>query len=166
MQVNIRPLKKDDAKTSVKWRNDPMLWVHTKFRALHEVTLEDEQNWIIKVMNDPLSARFAIIVDEVYVGNIYLTDILKGTAEYHIFIGDRKYWGKGVARAASLRILSYGKDILKLKKISLLVKKENIGAYYLYSTLGFIESGNIDSGFSQMTLNLHEWNNNSRATMG
>ena len=48
------------------------------------------------------------MVDDVYVGNIYLTDINGESAEYHIFIGEKDYWGKGIAEEASHQILKYG----------------------------------------------------------
>lgn len=123
MDIHIRPITIEDAQTSVKWRNIPELWVHTKFKANREITLEDEINWVKKVTNDPTSVRFAIIADDTYVGNIYLTDIGNKSADYHIFIGDKNYWGKGVARVASVQIIDYGKEALGLETISLAVKK-------------------------------------------
>jgi diamine N-acetyltransferase len=40
------------------------------------------------------SRRFAILADDTYVGNIYLTDINDKTAEYHIFIGGKTFGAK------------------------------------------------------------------------
>ena len=83
--------------------------------------------------------RCAIIVNGVYVGNIYLTDINNGTATYHIFIGDKTYWGKGVAKQASRQIIQYGFSQLRLHTICLHVRKANIRAHCLYQSLGFID---------------------------
>lgn len=157
MKVSIRPIEKNDVKKSVIWRNIPDIWVHTKFKATREITLKDEEEWFERITNDPTSARFAIIADGVYVGNIYLTDILSGTAEYHIFIGEREYWGKGIARSASIHILDYAKNVLRIDMVSLYVKKENAGAYHLYSKLGFIETAKKDGDFLQMILYLDDW---------
>ena len=82
--------------------------------------------------------RCAISADEVYVGNIYLTDIGGGSATYHIFIGDKNYWGKGIAREASRQIIDYGFKELNLDKIVLEVKKLNERAVKLYLSLGFV----------------------------
>lgn len=165
MNVTIRPLQVEDAKVSVVWRNTPDLWVHTKFKATHKITLQNEMDWIEKVTSDPTCARFAIIADDQYVGNIYLTDIADGEAEYHIFIGEKAYWGKGVARKASELIIDYGESTLKLERIKLLVKKENAGAYHLYATLGFIETYSADDGFVEMMLNLDKSSDQSRDTI-
>lgn len=161
----IRKLNLSDAVTSVKWRNIPELWVHTKFKATKKITLDDEEEWLQKAIDDPTSVRFAIVADEEYIGNIYLTDITKSSAEYHIFIGERRYWGKGIARAASILIIDYGKNVLKLKKIMLYVKKENRGACHLYSSLGFVENGLHEDGFFGMELDLLHWKGDPRAKM-
>ncbi len=139
MHVAIRPLKEEDAYTSVKWRNDSEVFKYTGNTYAHEITIESELAWIRKVMANPNDYRCAIISDGVYVGNIYLTEIEDGGAHYHIFIGDKSYWGKGVAKKASKLIIEYGFRELHLDIITLRVKKENISACCLYKSLGFRE---------------------------
>ncbi|HET6746724.1 MAG TPA: GNAT family N-acetyltransferase [Candidatus Saccharimonadales bacterium] len=153
MNVTIRPLKEEDARTSVKWRNMPELWTYTTFKADHEITIEDELKWIRAVIKDPTSARFAIMADDDYVGNIYLTGLTKETGEYHIFIGNKAYWGKGIARKASELIIDYGREKLGLKTIILGVKPANVAAFHLYESLGFIKTGE-EEGFTRMKLSL------------
>lgn len=126
-----------DAYTSVKWRNDPQVFKFTGNTYNHEITIESELDWIRRVISNPNDYRCAIIVDNNYVGNIYLTDIQNKMAEYHIFIGDRDYWGKGVARKASKLILEYAFYLLQLNEVRLSVRKENVAAYNLYYKLGF-----------------------------
>ena len=121
-KVIIRTLEIADAEISWRWRNNPEIWKLTGSRPLAEITFEIESNWIEKVVNDETSKRFAILVDDVYVGNIQLTNIIKSeVAEYHIFIGDTNYWNKGIARLASLQIIRYSKNVLKLNKLVLQV---------------------------------------------
>jgi diamine N-acetyltransferase len=162
MKVRIRPLRRKDAYTSVEWRNIPELWVHTTFKASHEITIENELEWIEKVISDPRSARFAILADEVYVGNIYLTNIEDGVGEYHIFIGDRAYWGKGVARKASVEIIEHAKGTLNLSEIILGVSADNAGALHLYRSLGFVDDGLREDGFLAMKLDLSKWDGDPR----
>ena len=137
MQVTIRPLQEQDAFTSVQWRNDPEVFKYTGNTYDHEITIESELGWIRRVISNPNDYRCAILVDDKYVGNIYLTDICERSATYHIFIGDKNYWGKGIAREASRLIIDYGFRILKLDKIVLEVKKKNDRAFKLYKSLGF-----------------------------
>ncbi len=133
----IRPLKEDDAKTSFNWRNDSDIWHFTQSRPDHEITYEIEREWIKNVLKDNTCRRFAIIVNNVYVGNIQLTNIIKGTAEYHIFIGDKNYLGKGLSNYATYYILNFAKEELNLNEVYLSVHKNNTAAVKSYRRSGF-----------------------------
>ena len=139
--VLIRPLKVEDAQISWKWRNDPEVWKFTGSKPNVKVTFDIENEWILKVLEDSTSKRFAIIVDGKYVGNIQLTnlDLKSQAAQYHIFIGDKNYWGKGIAKLATFQILNYAKEILNLKEIYLHVKTNNTNAIEVYKKTGFVK---------------------------
>jgi len=137
MEVKIRPLVEADAYTSVKWRNDPEVFKYTGNTYNHEISIESELSWIRHAIMNHNEYRCAIIADGVYVGNIYLTDITSVDAEYHIFIGDKTYWNKGVAFKASLLIIDYAFSALSLQAINLTVRPQNTPAVNLYKRLGF-----------------------------
>ena len=137
MEVKIRPLKTDDAYTSYKWRNDPEVFRYTGNRYDHEISLESELNWIKQVIYKKDDYRCAILADGEYVGNIYLTEIDEKKAHFHIFIGNKAYWGKGVARKASEILLEYAFLELGLQIITLNVDLRNVPAIRLYEKLGF-----------------------------
>ncbi len=151
MEVTIRPLELADAGVSYKWRNDPEVFKFTGNTYHAPITLEMERAWIERVIGNPADYRCAILVDGEYVGNIYLTNIRGGEADYHIFIGNRAYWGKGIAKRASELILHEGFSKLGLKKINLRVRPQNEAACGLYARLGFRES-HRDAEFITMTL--------------
>lgn len=151
MNVTIRPLQEEDAYTSVIWRNDPDVFKFTGNTYNHEITIDSELNWIRKVINNADEYRCAILANDIYVGNIYLTNIEQGKAEYHIFLGNKEFWGKGVAYKASLLILEYGFIKLKLNSITLKVNKENMSAYNLYKKLGFVDI-NSEEGWIEMEI--------------
>jgi len=75
MEVKIRPLEPADALTSVIWRNDPEVFKYTGSVYTHTITLENEIEWINRVIGNADDYRCAIIADGKYVGNIYLTGI-------------------------------------------------------------------------------------------
>ena len=156
MEVKIRPLEENDANTSVKWRNDPEIWSHTAFSATKNVSVDDELKWIRTVIADASCRRFAILADDKYIGNIYLTNIAAGEAEYSIFIGEKSYWGKGVARKASEQIIDYARKTLKLKSVKLGVSEDNLAAVRLYKSLNFKEFSR-DNRFNWMRLDLKDW---------
>ena len=159
MNVSIRPLKIEDAYTSVKWRNDQDVFRFTRNTYDHLITIESELEWIERVINKKDDYRCAIEVDGIYVGNVYLTDIYSGEAEYHIFIGNKEYWGKGVAKEASKLIIQYAFDILKLSKVRLCVNKENVNAVKLYKYLGFNIIKTEDSWITMEVVNSDKSNN-------
>lgn len=156
MKVDIRLLKREDAYTSQKWRNDPEVFKYTGNTYFDYITIESELKWIDRVIKNKDEYRCAIIADGEYVGNIYLTGIEKGRADYHIFIGKRQYWGKGVARKASKLIIEYGFLHLNLKEIRLKVREENFAARKLYERLGFINISS-QSPWLEMILTLKDF---------
>lgn len=139
-KVVIRPLEISDAEVSWKWRNDEVVWKFTGSKPQNKITLEVELEWIKKVINEENSKRFAILVDDIYVGNIQLTNIQKGeTGEYHIFIGNKEYWNKGIAKYATSQIIKYAKNILNLKKLFLYVNPNHLHAIKLYNKCKFVK---------------------------
>ena len=141
MNVSIRPLEVSDAKVSWCWRNDPTIWKFTGSRPNITVTEAIETKWIKRVIKEKDSARFAILIQEgdsfTYIGNIQLTHIEDAKAEYHIFIGNTKFWGKGIAQKATMLILNYGFTALGLQTIWLEVRNSHKSAIHLYKKCGF-----------------------------
>ncbi|WP_102980805.1 GNAT family N-acetyltransferase [Chryseobacterium scophthalmum] len=153
--VYIRPLQENDAETSYKWRNDPSIWAFTASKPNNVITPEIEKRWMQKVIKDETSRRFAIIADNNYIGNIQITNINNDSAEYHIFIGVKEWWGKGISHLATYQILHFSKEILKLKKIYLSVSQENISAIKSYIKSGFTEVAR-ENGWLKMECKLIE----------
>lgn len=156
--VTIRPLKEEDAKTSYKWRNDKDVFELTTAVYDFEISYDMELLWIRRVIANMNDYRCAIEADGHYVGNIYLTGINGESAEYHIFIGDKDYWGKGVAKEASKQILSYAFNRLNLSFVYLHVKQENVKAIRLYQSLGMVKVDE-NNGIDKMVISRDEYQN-------
>lgn len=153
MDIYLRPLSLEDAKTSYKWRNDPEIWKYTDNRPDRKITQRTEESWLTKVSDRKDSARFAICIKNTdkYIGNVQLTSINNQTAEFHIFIGNKKYWGKKIAQKASRLILVYAKHQLHLKSVYLSVNLKNKTAISAYEKVGFTFSAIIEG---QMIIDL------------
>jgi RimJ/RimL family protein N-acetyltransferase len=76
---------------------------------------------------------------EKHIGNIKIDpiDLENSSGEYGILMGDRENWGKGYAKEATLRIIKYCFEELKLRQITLGVIDDNINAVKLYEKIGF-----------------------------
>ncbi len=169
INIYIRPLKETDADISWRWRNDQEIWKFTGNRPYTLVTQTIEKEWIRKVLSEDTSRRFAICIKETdeYIGNIQLTDIdlKKKQAVLHIFIGEKKYWGKGIASQATSSLIEIAKKELFLKRIILRVNRNNDSAIRVYLKNGFAvyneaefssssETGNVKDQFLRMTCDL------------
>lgn len=85
-------------------------------------------------------------------------DINKGLASFHIFIGEKKLWGKGIGQQATKLILKYAFSELGLEGILLEVNESNISACKIYKRMGFVSVGtNEASGFIKMKLTKEEF---------
>jgi diamine N-acetyltransferase len=151
MLVYIRPLILDDAKVSYAWRNDPSIWVYTNFRRPYPITPEIETSWLAGALDKQDQRRFAICIEELntYIGNVQLLDITERSAELHLFIGDKSYWGKGLGYQATMLILKYAFFELKLEHVYLRVHPANIPAIAIYEKAGF-EITKKDDGLMRM----------------
>lgn len=140
MVICLRKLEEKDAKISWKWRNDPEVWKQTGRKWNNVVTYDIERDWIKKVRKENDSIRFAICVGDSkeYIGNIQLTNIKKGSAKFHLFIGDKKFWGKGIGSRATELLIEQAKSLKTLREIRLSVKVDNKAAIKIYNKAGFV----------------------------
>ncbi|SER18725.1 GNAT family N-acetyltransferase [Pedobacter rhizosphaerae] len=153
-QIYLRPLELKDADVSYKWRNDPDVWTYTKFVLKNQITPDVERQWLSNKINLANEKRFAICLKDsnTYIGNIQLINIDEESAEFHLFIGDKAYWGKGIGYQASVMVLKYAFYNLHLKSIFLEVHADNAAAYSIYRKVGF-ETISKESEFLKMVIN-------------
>ena len=147
MNVTIRPLRTDDAAVSYKWRNNPDIWKYTGKKPDRVITYDIERDWLCEALKRTNERRFAICVgdENQYIGNIQLTDIDNRTAQFHIFIGEIDYHGKGVGTRATLLMLEYAFSTLGLKSVYLFVNAKNTTAIKMYERCGFRKLEEFDS---------------------
>jgi RimJ/RimL family protein N-acetyltransferase len=128
------------------WRNDPQIWTYTGFKATGYITPEIETEWLRNSLNKPDQIRFAICVRELdaYIGNVQLCNIQDKSAEFHVFIGNKVYWGKSIGYQAIKLILKYAFFERDLESVYLRVNPANIRALSLYEKAGFEITGKDD----------------------
>jgi RimJ/RimL family protein N-acetyltransferase len=84
-------------------------------------------------------------------------ELISRKAEFGITIGEKNYWGTGVAKAASNMLLHYAFQILKLEEVYLTVFEDNVRATQFFSNLGFVKTGNTfknENGTPLIEMNL------------
>ena len=139
-RLSLKPLNKYFlSQDYVNWLNDEE--VNRYLESGGDYTLEKLDGYLEEVERNP-KYFWAIILKETnkHIGNIKIDpiDLNHLFGEYGIMIGDRRVWGKGVAKEVSETIIDFCFNTLNFKKINLGVKKSNLKAIRLYKKLGFI----------------------------
>jgi [ribosomal protein S5]-alanine N-acetyltransferase len=121
------------------WLNDEE--VNRYLEIFEPYTMDRLHNYLETVEKNDHVLFWAIHIkkNNKHIGNIKIDPINRyhGNGEYGIMMGDRFEWGKGYAEEASKRVIDYCFNEEALRKITLGVVKDNIGAVNLYKKLGF-----------------------------
>lgn len=135
----LKPLNKNFlSQEYVDWMNDKK--VINYLESGGDYTIDKLNNYLEEVEHNP---KYFWVISlkktNKHIGNIKIDPINLNnfSGEYGIMIGDRKEWGKGIAKEASEIIIDYCFTSLNLKKINLGVKQKNLMAIRLYEKLGF-----------------------------
>ncbi len=140
--ITLREQIKIDNLVSYKWRNDPKVWKNTlginKYLKFKKITYQDELQWFKKTKKDKGRKNLSILADgKKLIGYIYFTNIKKSYAQFHIVIGNKNFWNKGLGYRATILSLNFARYNYDLKNIYLFVKKNNIPALKIYKKIGF-----------------------------
>ena len=84
-----------------------------------------------------------LFIKKKHVGNIKLGKINwehKNT-EVSFFIGDKKFWGKGIASNSLKKVVSFATNTLNLKKINAGYYENNFGSAKVFSNCNFKVEG-------------------------
>ena len=122
----------------VNWINDPEVNMYLETRGNY--TLELLKSYIEEQYKNEVYFWAIHLKDSnKHIGNIKIDPIMAETnsGEYGILMGDKLNWGKGFANEASIRIINYCFEELKLSKITLGVIEDNLKAVQLYKNIGF-----------------------------
>ena len=138
-RVYLKHLDKEDATQKYcDWLNDSQV---NKYLATKNATISDLQSYILNKNNQDNTLLFGIfmIEDNNYIGTVKLEpiDFHKKEATIAIMIGDKNYWGKGLAGEAMKLLIDYCFNNLGYRSINLGVTKQNESAVRTYQKLGF-----------------------------
>ncbi|MDR2145845.1 MAG: GNAT family N-acetyltransferase [Tannerella sp.] len=142
--ILLRNLSIEDASTDyLSWLNDYETVKYTESRhTIH--TMESLKNFIAHVNNDS-NYCFAItdIQSGKHVGNIKIGNIhpIYKYADVGLIIGDKNYWGKGIATEAIRLCVDYAFKQLKLHRLYAGIYDLNIGSIKAFEKAGFVREG-------------------------
>lgn len=135
----------NDMQKTLVWNNQDDI---SNLYSGHPFPVNDEmeKKWYEKILtsNFPVSVfGIEFCENELLIGITVLKDInlINRSAEFAIYIGDKEYRGKGIAKEASLETMNFGFNKLGLNRIYLKVLEENEYAIKLYTSIGFQKEG-------------------------
>lgn len=140
-RIYARTLEVADAtERYASWLNDPEV---NRFLATKGATVGELREYIAKKITRPDALYFGIFLNEndLHIGTVKLEpiDLIGKKATIAIMIGDKSYWGRGLAGEAMTLLIRYCFDTLGIEEMHLGVVAKNIAAIRSYEKLGFRE---------------------------
>jgi RimJ/RimL family protein N-acetyltransferase len=103
--------------------------------------------YVSDVTTSDREAFFAIesAVDDVFIGTIRIAHIdwRMGQGDIGVMIGDRGYWGRGLATDAVSTLVGYGFEVLSLRKMISHPTATNVAMCKCFERVGFRREGRI-----------------------
>lgn len=143
--VELRPLALGDLEGDyVSWLNDPEVNAHNSHHVF-PYSVAQARGYIESVLGDKSNLVLAMVAKDSgkHVGNISLQkiDAISRNAEYAILLGNKDYWGKGIASEASKLIIDHGFKALNLHRIYCGTSSTNVAMQKLAAKLGMQQEG-------------------------
>jgi RimJ/RimL family protein N-acetyltransferase len=152
------------------WLNDPQVnqYLETRFSVQSLKSIGD----FVHQMNESKYDWLMAICDkhnDTHVGNIKLGPLntIHLCADISLFIGDKTYWGRGIATEAIRLIAGFAFEQLNLHKVKAGCYVTNLGSYHAFKKAGFTLEGTLRNQYRSgdgyvdcylLGLLEHEWN--------
>tara|TARA_R110000868_G_scaffold45840_2_gene151801 strand:+ start:90 stop:611 length:522 start_codon:yes stop_codon:yes gene_type:complete len=147
--ISLEPLSLETAMLVREWRNSPKVNRFMDFKG--EITEREQEKWFesVGVSNN---IYLTIRKGSTFIGLIHLDRFTenKKSAYAGLFIGDEEFEGTGIAFKASVALLEYAFEELKLEEIFAKVHKENAVAIDYNKNLGFNYDGEESESFKRL----------------
>ena len=138
--VSLVPIEIEDINLINKWKNDEDIFKYLG-GGYKPTSISQQKKWIDALTENTAENQRYLILNEnsIKVGfiGLYVISPIHRTCSLGIYIGEKQFWGKGIASNAYLAIEEYAKKYLNIRKIHLEVVEENVNAVKMYQKLGF-----------------------------
>ena len=149
--IYLREVRLSDVnETYYNWINDPNINQFLETRFLPRSLQNIEQ--FVRSMdgkNDEILFAICIKENDIHIGNIKLGPInwIHRFADISLLIGDKNYWGKGIATEAIKLISSFGFNELNLHKLKAGCYVDNKGSEKAFVKAGYFIEGTLKQHF-------------------
>lgn len=134
----------------VQWLNDQEICRHNRHGRINN-NLQMTMDYVRSVDESPNNAAFAIMTkkENKHIGNISLNDISweNRSGEISIIIGEKDYWGRGIATEAYRLIINYGFNMLNLHRLKSGMSVRNKAMIRVAEKVGMVKEGIFKEAF-------------------
>ena len=144
-KVYLRRVEREDLETNYfQWLNDPEVTRYMErgtfpnsnesMLAYHEASVDSQ---------DQINLAIVTIAEDRHVGNIGINSIdwVNRMAQIGLLVGEKDYWGTGVAAEAYELVEAYAFDRLNLRKLSGGTRADNVPTVILLKKLRWVQEG-------------------------
>jgi len=140
ISIYVRELKKEDVTEEyVKWFSDSVV---NEYLTSRNITIQDAVDYIEFGKSEKQYYVYGIFdaSNQKHIGNLKVgpIDLNHGTSDLVTVIGDRNYWGKGLATKAIRLGNTIAFETYDIRKLSGGIAENNIGSIKAYTRAGWI----------------------------
>ena len=144
-RIYLRELVEDDVTDRyLSWFMDPQV---TEFLEVRNLTCKDVMDYIRAGKETATYYMFAICLNEfgLHVGNLKVGPINRKhmLSDLVTVIGDKYYWGRGIASEAIKSGISLAFNQFGIRKLSASMYSDNLASYNAYIKAGFTEDARL-----------------------
>tara|TARA_B100000686_G_C16669337_1_gene905472 strand:- start:87 stop:620 length:534 start_codon:yes stop_codon:yes gene_type:complete len=136
----LRAMTRSDIPICHKWFNDDEVLQYSEHRS-KGYTKEQQAMFYKNTLNDPSKVQFMIAEphQSISIGVIsFVVSSRDGSAAISIVIGERQYWGKGIATAAIDELIGYAVKHHNITRFTACADVRNFGSQKAFEKNGFV----------------------------
>jgi|SRR3989304_7595665 len=140
-KIILRPYQREDVSSWQKWDTDSDVQRYMPETENTPLNNEEQLAYFEECKNEQSAVYWSIVWKEnqKLIGTISLTEMNQhhGVAELGIVIGEKEYWGRGIAKEAMKLALVFTRTHLKLRRITAEYEEENAAVGKALEQAGF-----------------------------
>ncbi|MBI3519359.1 MAG: GNAT family N-acetyltransferase [Bacteroidetes bacterium] len=144
--ITLRLISEQDIEKIRQWRNQDHVRLNMQYQ--HPISKSEQIDWY-RQLDKQYNFFFIIIYKEKEIGLIHLKDINKSdnSAEAGIFVGEKEYLNTYIPIGATVALMDFGFEDLKLTTLRAKISNQNEKAIKFNETLGYVYKNNINDDY-------------------
>ena len=142
-KFQLKPVTVNDITSAyIDWLNDAVIMQHTE-QQFRKTTPKDASDYVASMARSKTDLFYGLFYEETHIGSIKLGKINPNhkTADLSYIIGDKSFWGKGIASKMIKKMVSLSFERLELEKVVAGVYATNLASIRVLEKNGFVCEG-------------------------